>query len=495
MKLFAVPTSDEWIFLGIIVFLVVIVITTAEIARRMFNGSSEITRKFVHIVAGMLMVFAPYVFSSAIPAIAISVVSIVGTFISFRFGFEKSIHDSKRTSYGTILHPFAFLILILLFWDASPNILSISIMILAIPDALAAIVGQNIQSPHYYRFSGDQKSIEGSAVMFVSTFLCIIISFFYFNIETPTSTILSGIVIALFVTAWESICSKGLDNLSVPLSAAFILHFLLIVQPHHVPEQMITAVVLAFCIGIVSYYVKFLSASGSVATFLLATIVYGIGGWKWTVPILTFFIGSSILSKFGKSRKQHLVTIFDKTDIRDSGQVAANGGVAGLIVIFWYIFPERAELYYLYVAALTAVTADTWGTEIGILSKANPRSIISMKNVERGTSGAISLQGIIGGMIGACIVILSAIAMDESLFSGQVILAFLISGFAGTVVDSVLGASLQVQYKTSDGLLTERNLVNGKPTLFVSGIKWINNDAINWMCALSGVITMYFMMK
>ena len=71
-----------------------------------------------------------------------------------------------------------------------------------------------------------------------------------------------------------------------------------------ISEQLLTGIVFALIISLVSFRFKVLSSSGSVATFLLAAIIYGIGGWKWTIPILIFFITSSLLSKIGKIQKK-----------------------------------------------------------------------------------------------------------------------------------------------------------------------------------------------
>ncbi len=43
-----------------------------------------------------------------------------------------------------------------------------------------------------------------------------------------------------------------------------------------------------FIIASASYAARFLTLSGSLVTFLLAVIVFGIGGWQWTVPIVMF---------------------------------------------------------------------------------------------------------------------------------------------------------------------------------------------------------------
>ncbi|MFA5833986.1 MAG: DUF92 domain-containing protein [Bacteroidota bacterium] len=494
MRLFSAPTSDEWLFLAIVFFLVVLLIAAAELIRRLFNGDSEFTRKFVHIISGILMMCAPYVFYSGIPAVTIAGIMVIGTFLSIRFDFLKSIHGTDRTSYGTMYHPLSFLVLVLLFWDISPMILSISVLILAIPDALAAIIGQNVRTRHFLSIGANKKTVEGSITMFLSTVASILLGFYFFNVTAETSIIIIAVVTSLFATGWELISFKGLDNFTVPLSTAFILHYFLTISPHHVPEQLITAIALGAGIGILSYYFKFLSLSGSIATFLLATIIYGIGGWKWTVPILTFFIASSLLSKYGKSRKKKLEHIFDKTDKRDSGQVAANGGIAGIIILLWYIFPEHIELYFVYLASIAAVTADTWGTEIGTLMKGKPRSIITFQKVETGTSGGVSIIGFAGGIIGTTIVVCSACWMNSASFSVELAIALVTVGCIGSIIDSILGATIQAQYVTESGKLTEKSVVDEKPTRLVRGFRWFTNDMVNWFCAASGAATMYFLL-
>lgn len=494
MRLFALPTQDEWFFAGIVLFLVLMMIVASELVRRLMNGSSEVTRKFVHVVAGILMAFAPSVFHSGIPAILLSLLAIIGTYIAVRFDLLQSLHDTERTSYGTTYHPMAFLILVLAFWESAPHILSIAVLVLAVPDALAAIVGRSVAHPHVFPFSDDRKTVEGSATMFIATALCIALFLAYEGSATAYPYIVIAVVTAVIVTAWELVCTRGLDNLSVPLSTAFLLDLFLREGAHHDPDRMITGLFLAAAIGLLSFRFHFLSASGSIATFLLAVLIYGTGGWMWTVPILTFFIASSLLSKYGKVRKKKLESIFDKTDKRDAGQVAANGGIAGMIILLWYLFPGEEWLYYCYIASVAAVTADTWGTEIGTLMKGKPRSIITFKQVEIGTSGGVSVLGILGGTAGAALVAGTAAFFLGDTATPRLLTAMIVSGVVGSLADSLLGATVQAQYRSASGKLTERTVVEGIPTTLVRGFRWVTNDVVNWSCAAAGALTMYLLL-
>ncbi|NUN68920.1 MAG: DUF92 domain-containing protein [Bacteroidetes bacterium] len=494
MRLFAIPTEDEWFFTGIVLFLVVMMIAAAELVRRLMYGNSEVTRKLVHVIAGILMAFAPSVFHSGIPALLLSFLAIIGTFIAVRFGLLQSLHDTERTSYGTTYHPMAFFILVLAFWEHAPQILTAAILILAVPDALAAIVGRSVRTPHVFSFSTDRKTVEGSATMFIATTVCVGSFLSYHGYVTTYPYAVIALVTATVVTAWELVCTRGLDNLSVPLSAAFMLDLFLRPVPVHDPAQMITALFLAAAIGIVSYRFQFLSPNGSVATFLLAVLIYGIGGWMWTVPILTFFIASSLLSKYGKARKRKLERVFDKTDKRDSGQVAANGGVAGAFMLAWYIFPGETWMYPCYIASVAAVTADTWGTEIGTLMKGKPRSIITFRKVDIGTSGGISPAGLAGGAAGAALVSGTAMLFLGDTAAPMLLLSLIVSGVVGSLIDSLLGATVQAQYRTASGKLTERTVVDGVPTTLVRGYRWVTNDVVNWCCGAAGAGTMYLLL-
>ena len=53
-------------------------------------------------------------------------------------------------------------------------------------------------------------------------------------------------------------------------------------------NYFIDANLLGIIIGYFSFRLKFLNMSGAVAIYLLATIIYTIGGWMWTLPIFSF---------------------------------------------------------------------------------------------------------------------------------------------------------------------------------------------------------------
>ena len=252
------------------------------------------------------------------------------------------------------------------------------------------------------------------------------------------------------------------------------------------PLQLLLAIVFGLFVAVLSYVVRFLTASGALATFLLAVLVLGLGGWQWTVPILTFFVASSVLSKVGGSRKAQFDLLFEKSSRRDWGQVLANGGVAGILVILSSMNPLY-DLYPLYLGAVAAVTADTWGTEIGLLSKGATVSLPTFKPVDRGTSGGVSEIGLLGGILGAVAIALSGYYWYAD---DQTAIVVVIAGAVGSLVDSVLGGTMQGQYRCAVcGKLTERRFHCRQAASRVRGLAWMNNDVVNGACSLAGALT------
>lgn len=258
--------------------------------------------------------------------------------------------------------------------------------------------------------------------------------------------------------------------------------------------HIVVAAVLGITIAFLSYKLHLVTFGGSAAVFILAVIIYGIGRWNWTVPILAFFLLSSLLSRIGKTKKQNLERIVAKSEVRDEGQVFANGGVAGILVLLWYLFPGHFDIYYLFLASISAVTADTWATEIGTLSGRSPRSIITFKVEEPGTSGGVSLMGFVGGAAGSVIVIAISVPFSPVAIPQSMFIKLIAAGTIGSVCDSILGATVQARYKNNDMMITEQEQTGNIRHTLVHGIRGIDNDLVNWACALCGAIGMYLML-
>ncbi|NOX38616.1 MAG: DUF92 domain-containing protein [Calditrichaeota bacterium] len=492
-----VPARD-WLSLLLLFAGIVIFIGLAEALRKKLNWPQEFTRKLVHIAVGVLMFFSPILLEASLPLVLMASFFTVTNYLAMKKGWLKGM-ESDRESYGTTLYPLAFLILVLFTWENQKVVLIASMLVLAIGDAMAAIVGESVKRPHTFRLVGETKSLEGSAAMFISSTLVVFLTLWFFPFESsfpvdsPWIALWFAGLTAIVATAAEALSTRGSDNLTVPLFAALILYYLL---NHDLAAnvQLTLGTLLGGLVALLSFRARFLDASGAVATFLLAVCIFGFGGWQWTIPILTFFILSSLLSKIGKRRKAAYEPMFEKGSRRDYAQVLANGGVAGALMVLYMFFPQP-EIYLFYLAALAAATADTWATEIGVMIGQQPRLIRNFKPVMPGTSGGITLAGSLGAIAGAFVLALSGSAFLEATVGSVPVLLGLItgSGFLGNVVDSYLGATVQIQYRcpVCQKITEKSHHCNGTPTTPYSGVNWMNNDMVNFLNTVSAVGFLY----
>jgi uncharacterized protein (TIGR00297 family) len=246
-------------------------------------------------------------------------------------------------------------------------------------------------------------------------------------------------------------------------------------------------------IALVAYRLQSLSRSGAIAAIGVGTILYMSGSVAWFGTLILFFITSSGLSKWRKRDKQQTDSAYEKGSRRDAGQVLANGGLAAILCIGYIVFPHNAW-WYAFVGVMATVTADTWATEIGSLSRMEPRSILSMKRVPRGTSGGISLLGSLAAAVGAVVIGGAAVGFllfDEQLdlansesfrlaFDTRIIWIAIVAGFLGAMTDSILGATVQHMRRCSKcGKEVEHTYHCSVPAVHIRGWSWMNNDAVN----------------
>ncbi len=249
--------------------------------------------------------------------------------------------------------------------------------------------------------------------------------------------------------------------------------------------NFITAIIFSAIISLVSIRLKFLNRSGAVAVFILAILIFTFGGWKWTIPILTFFIVSSLLSKFSEKKNKEKETYIDKKSERDYFQVIANGGIAGILVVIYYI-TQSELLYLIYVSSLSAVCADTLSTEIGTMRKTKTVNILTFKPAAQGISGGISFPGSFGGLAGSFIIALTSLSWI-SIDTVSFFLIIVISGLLGNLTDSFLGAAIQGKYKcTVCSKSVEQSMHCSKPTGHTGGLKFVNNDVVNLTTSAAG---------
>ena len=275
--------------------------------------------------------------------------------------------------------------------------------------------------------------------------------------------------------------------------------------------RLLAGLLLSAAIGYVALRRGALSTSGIVGAVVTGTAVFGFGGWTWGLVLIAFFVSSSLLSHYRKAQKVALAEKFAKGERRDLGQALANGGVGALLalaVLLLVDLPGQPRsgnpLYVLltlgYFGAIATVNADTWATELGVLARSRPRLITTGRPVAPGTSGGVTWQGTLAALAGGAFIGAAALAIIQAAAlatTGQLLLSdwpvlpvAALAGLAGSLFDSVLGASVQrIYYCDVCTKETERRVHTcGHTTRPLRGLSWLDNDLVNFIASLLGAL-------
>ena len=256
-----------------------------------------------------------------------------------------------------------------------------------------------------------------------------------------------------------------------------------------VVARAFAGLVLSIVIAAIARWRNALSTSGAVAAVLLGTATVA-ASWTWAATLVAFFLSSTLLSQAGRARRNELTSdVIAKGGNRDAWQVFANGGPFAAAAVASLLLPSF-NWTTLGAGAIAASNADTWATEIGTLSRRPPRSIMTLRQVNPGTSGGVTVLGTIGSVAGAAFI---AIVVLLGGWGSTSACAALIGGTSGSFVDSIMGATVQEKrwcHACARG--TERAVHTcGNKTTHAGGVSWIRNDAVNFLSSIAGALTGY----
>src|SRR3989344_1597037 len=197
----------------------------------------------------------------------------------------------------------------------------------------------------------------------------------------------------------------------------------------------------------VSFYKKTISNTGILVGNIVGLVVFFLGGLQSFVALAALFAVAEITTFYSRLKLK------EKHEQRTTSNIIGNSGAALIVLLLGF---QQA-----FFGAIAAALADTTAGEIGMLSKKKPRLITTLRRVETGTDGAITLLVLITGFFGGL-----AIGSIYLFFSGDIKgFAFItVAGIVGNVVDSLIGA------------VFERR-------------KLLNNSQVNFLAGLSGAIT------
>ncbi|TMW59121.1 hypothetical protein Poli38472_007266 [Pythium oligandrum] len=240
-----------------------------------------------------------------------------------------------------------------------------------------------------------------------------------------------------------------------------------------------------------------LDVSGAVAAFLV-----GFGsmaaGYRFGVLLIGFYFSGSKLTNVRASVKSRLDANYKVGGQRSAPQVLACSLIATVIAVYYaFLFgesdtqaidfkaaPVESALLTAYIGHYACCAADTWASELGVLSTHDPVLITSFKRVPPGTNGGVSLLGTAastagGAFIGLLYYLVSLLTGGAQL---QVVPFGAVAGLIGSLLDSLLGATLQSTYfdpETRQICEETHSLSANSRRMHISGLALLTNEQVN----------------
>ncbi len=228
-------TNSNFIGLAVSYIYAISLLILGEGLRRLFDVQPNLTRKIIHIGAGMWVFGVLLLFNNWEIGILPFATFIGLNYLFYRYRIIGAM-DSEDSSPGTIYFAISVTLLFGLLWRPDGPVDNVPVAVAGVMamtwgDALAALIGRRF-GQHKYQVGNSVRSWEGSAAMLLASTLAIFLVLLLLPgsslspLATPMSAgkaFLVAFVSAIFATLAEAVSPHGTDNLSVPLVAASVV--------------------------------------------------------------------------------------------------------------------------------------------------------------------------------------------------------------------------------------------------------------------------------
>lgn len=278
--------SPEIMHASIVGGIFLVIFSVAEIWRKVGNPQTELTRKFVHFAAGAVCLSFSYLFHNSLTVAILCVAFVTIMFVTKKTGLLSSVHGVERHSHGGIYYPVAILLSFVISLHAKrPEFYCIGILVLALSDSLAALVGGRYGFK-LYKVEEDSKSLEGSIIFFFSTFMIIHLGLLLLSQTGRAECVAAALYIALLITAFEAISLGGSDNLFIPIGTITILIRLADSNITAIVLRLATVIVIFFIILLIVRKTKLIGISGIIGVALMAYCSVILARPDWIFPLV-----------------------------------------------------------------------------------------------------------------------------------------------------------------------------------------------------------------
>ncbi|KAF7729306.1 Transmembrane protein 19 [Apophysomyces ossiformis] len=197
---------------------------------------------------------------------------------------------------------------------------------------------------------------------------------------------------------------------------------------------------------------------------------------------------------FKAETKKKLECDYEQSSERNIIQVICNGLMGGITVTLFQLYAESSTtcynlsrwgtiLLWANVGHYACCAGDTWASELGILNKHQPFLITRFKRVPPGTNGGVSPLGLAASIAGGTVIGLSgaiAVALDKRciVFPWQLVLLGTVAGLGGSLIDSLLGATVQCSLYSQKQKMIIPKERRDQDTVIISGYDLLDNHQV-----------------
>lgn len=428
-----------------------------------------IVRKSVHLGTGIALFLLTY----WIDRNAILVLLLAGTlfaFLSYRVKRLNVIHLSSPGSYGTLFYPVGLVAAFLVLGDLPIEYFRVSLLLLSVSDTVASFGTFLRRGNPRFALPAEEKSLWGSAGFAAATFLIsrMLLPHPIGN-DIPYLAVLAVVAVNLEIFSF-----RGSDNLTIPLGAALFLRMTTVGLTR--PVDIIGIIGFVGIGSMLVYRLGFLTKLGSMAVYGLGLYYFAVLGLPWLIPVAAFFLTSVVFTKIN-SRVYRKIS---ESERRNIWQVCANIAVATAASGI-FLAVGRSFWHHAFIAAVAAVTADTWASEIGPVVHRQSFSLADRKLRKSGISGGISPAGTLAALAGSFCISWFALSLFQGPTESGLIIILTVSGFLASLVDSVLGAFIEPRlekwavFRNSQGTdkISPNDVVNFTASLSAPVFFWL----------------------
>ena len=276
------------------------------------------------------------------------------------------------------------------------------------------------------------------------------------------------------------------------------------------PSRWLFSILVPIILMIYGYRRKGVNKSGA-ALGLFVAVVLSIANHAFLACLATFFFSSSRATKFRSHLKKKFEADFKEGEgQRNWAQVLCNAGMAAQLALLYLLdcgsgerpidFSHQYRSSWLGIGIMSSFACsngDTWASELAtVLAKSDPFLITTRRRVPRGTNGGVTIIGLIlsflgGLLIGSAYYLTVIYTVDKSILANSpkqypIIIFGALAGLIGSLIDSLLGATIQYSGIDERGRIVE---VPGKNVKHICGTKIVDNHSVNLLSSiLTGIL-------